>query len=189
MRRTPLLALMSLALLASCRFDGGNAEDAQRTIEVRGAHVAFTAVVPDDWGISWLEDAAACDSVIYDVEDDATVDVRFQAVPWVCEEAANSDEIGNGFHGLYRTLADVPDPKDVEKRDTDLGSAEVFTQEYYECTNSCEKWDEPVAIVTLDDPVDPYYPTLVVRVERNDISRSDFETIIDSLAVPYTGSS
>ncbi len=63
--------------------------------------------------------------------------------------------------------------------------AVVFTQEYYECTNSCERWHEPVAIITLDDPVDPDYPTLVVRAERDELSRSDLEELLGALEEPY----
>ena len=46
--------------------------------------------------------------------------------------------IGNGNHGRFRTLDDVPQPEHVEHVDTDgVGDAVVFTQQYYECTNSC----------------------------------------------------
>jgi hypothetical protein len=62
----------------------------------------------------------------------------------------------------------------------------VFVQEYVECTNSRDRWDEPVAIVTVDAPVDAAYPTLVVRGEKDLVSRAEVEEIVATLAAPAT---
>lgn len=179
----PVLGVLLLPALGSCTDDGGD-PDGTHVVEVRGAHVAFTVEVPEDWGITWVDDAAVCGSAHYELGD-----LVLQAVPTVCDEATANDRIGNGFHGVYRTVEDVPEPRQITTVDTALGPAQVFTQSYFECTNSCSDWDEPVAIVTLEEPVDPEYPTLVVRAEQDDVSREDLETIVESLALPYTGAS
>src|SRR5262245_20619310 len=69
---------------------------------------------------------------------------------------------GNGRHGVYRTTADIP----AERRSgavtvhTALGEATAFDQSYYECTNSCKNYTEPVAVIALAHPDDPAYQTL-----------------------------
>ena len=69
---------------------------------------------------------------------------------------------GNGRHGTYRTADDIP----PERRSgavgvhTALGDAIAFVQSYYECTNSCKTYTEPVAVITLAHPRDPAYQTL-----------------------------
>jgi hypothetical protein len=184
-----LLALVALAVvvpLSAC--DGsisvGGDDDTHR-LEVRGAHTAFDLEVPQDWGITDVSEAGACGSVSYDVAEDGATRLVIEAVPTACAEAGENGQIGNGQHGIYRTVDDIPDPQDSEAVETALGSATVVTQEYFECTNSCDNWDEPVAIVTLDAPVDAGYPTLVVRGEKDQVSRADFEEIVATLAAPY----
>jgi hypothetical protein len=69
---------------------------------------------------------------------------------------------GNGRHGTYRTIADIP----AERRSgavtvhTALGEAIAFDQSYYECTNSCKTYREPVAVITLAHPRDQAYQAL-----------------------------
>jgi hypothetical protein len=87
--------------------------------------------------------------------------VTIELVPVDCDD--DDDSIGNGWHGLYRTIDDVPEPIGVEHVETPIGAAVVFDQEYYECTNQCDDFLDRVAIVTLDDPADQRYPTVVIR--------------------------
>ncbi len=177
---TSAVLLGALGLVAGCDSDSGEA-DGSHEVEVRGARVGFVIEVPREWGITEVDDDRVCGSVWYRLGD-----LRIEAVPTTCEEAtANDAQIGNGYHGVFRTLADVPEPRGVEEVATGLGPASVFTQEYYECTNECDEWDEPVAIVTLDEPVDPGYPTLVVRAYHDDLSRSRLEDMVGSLEAPY----
>src|SRR5690242_14079910 len=76
--------------------------------------------------------------------------------------ASNNARPGNGRHGIYRTTADIP----VELRagaisvHTALGEATAFNQSYYECTNSCKTYTEPVAVITLAHPDDPAFQAL-----------------------------
>ncbi len=189
-----LSALLCCGLLAACDASSatgsgceGLADDCSHVVEVRGSHVHFSMRVPETWGIGYAREDAVCGSAsyrFYELPDDGGR-LRVEAVPTECDAASSSSSIGNGSHGTYRTIDDVPEPEDVGSVETLLGDAVVFTQEYYECTNSCERWHEPVAIITLDDPVDPDYPTLVVRAERVELSRSDLEELLGALEEPY----
>ena len=187
MKHLALAALAALVPLAGCEGSvsiGGDDEDTHG-LEVRGTHTAFAVEVPDDWAITDVWDADTCGSVSYVVAEDGERRLVVEAVPTSCPDAGQDSQIGNGFHGVYRTLDDVPDPQDPEDVTTGTGQATVFTQEYFECTNSCDRWDEPVAIVTLDQPVDAGYPTLVLRGEKDSVSRAELEEIVASLAAPY----
>jgi len=165
----------------------GLADDCSHLVDVRGAHVHFTVRVPSTWGIADVREDAVCDSASYRFDDlpDGWGRLRVEAVPADCEVAGSSSSIGNGTHGTYRTIDDVPEPEEAASVETALGEAVVFTQEYFECTNSCERWHEPVAIITLTDPVDRAYPTLVLRGERDGLSREELEDILDALEAPY----
>lgn len=165
----------------------GLADDCSHLVEVRGAHTAYTVRVPRMWGIASAREDDVCGSSSYRFDDlpDGWGRLVVEAVPTRCAEARSNASIGNGSHGVYRTLEDVPAPEDVATVRTAVGEATVFTQEYYECTNSCERWQEPVAIVELDDPLDPAYPTLVLRGEQDRLSRAELETILRGLAAPY----
>jgi hypothetical protein len=76
--------------------------------------------------------------------------------------AGDSSRPGNGRHGVFRTTADIP----AEQRfgativRTALGEATAFNQSYYECTNSCKTYTEPVAVITLAHPDDPAFQAL-----------------------------
>jgi hypothetical protein len=165
----------------------GLADDCSHVVEVRGAHAHFSVRVPASWGIVDLREDAVCDSASYKLGElpGGEGRLRAEAVPAECEVAEANDTIGNGTHGTYRTIEDVPEPQQVAQVETVLGEAVLFTQEYFECTNSCERWQEPVAIITLDEPVDRDYPTLVLRGERDELSVSDLEDILDALEQPY----
>jgi hypothetical protein len=180
-----LVALAALAVvvpLSGCHGPLSNGDTHQ--LEVRGTHTAFDVEVPDDWGILQVLDANTCGSVTYEIAVAAESRLVIEAVPTSCAEAEENTEIGNGRHGVYRTIADVPEPREKTSVDTDLGTATVFTQTYYECTNSCDNWNEPVAIISLAAPVDAGYPTLVVRGEKELVSRDDLEDILKTLAAP-----
>ena len=180
--------LMALfPLLLGCGGGDGVPDDTgdTHTVSVFGAHTAFTLDVPEDWAFTFVTDNATCGSGSYQLGDRLAV----VAVPTSCAQAAHNGQIGNGFHGLYRIVDDVVKPLDETTVTTPAGTATVFTQAYFECTNSCDNWDEPVAIVTLAQPFDPAYPTLVVRGDKNLVSRSELEKILGTLQVPAAGSS
>ncbi|MEU3270013.1 hypothetical protein ABZ639_04155 [Saccharomonospora sp. NPDC006951] len=150
----------------------------RHSVRIEGDHVAFavdgsvplTGVHESGWP------APECSGVGYEF---AGGDLVVEAFPPECE--GKTDRVGNGNHGYYRSLADVPQPVDVRRVTTGLGEAEVFTQEYFECTNSCSDWQEPVAIVTLDDPVDEDYPTLVVRGVKDAFDRDALVVVLRAL--------
>jgi hypothetical protein len=104
------------------------------------------------------------------------LDLRIEAVPTDCA-LAGPIEPGGGEHGRYRTLDDVADPLDVEDVDTALGPAVIFTQRY-------DDVEEALAIVTLDDPVDPDYPTLVIRSDEGGFGRDELRAMLATLDPP-----
>jgi hypothetical protein len=105
-----------------------------------------------------------------------TLDLRIEAVPTDCALAGPIDP-GDGEHGRYRTIDDVADPIDVEDVDTALGPAVLFAQHYDDA-------EEALAIVTLDDPVDPNYPTLVIRSDDGDFGRDELRAMLATLDPP-----
>jgi hypothetical protein len=184
MLRIVAALLLTVAVTGCDHLGHGDDSDQDRQLDVRGAHTAFDLKVHDDWAITEVQDAGTCGSVSYRIDAPSEARLVVEAVPTECAEAQENTEIGNGRHGVYRTLDDVPAPRDEKAVDTGLGKATVFTQTYYECTNSCENWNEPVAIVTLETPVDAGYPTLVVRGEKETVSRADLEEIVATLMTP-----
>ncbi|MET7396567.1 hypothetical protein ABZS66_24105 [Dactylosporangium sp. NPDC005572] len=96
--------------------------------------------------------------------------VRLAAYATTCSTDGNG-RIGNGRHGVYRSAADVPADRRATAItvQTALGAGIVFSQQYYECTNSCSNYTEPVAVIALDHPADPAFPTLIVISEKGTI--------------------
>ncbi|MQY18324.1 hypothetical protein NRB20_14000 [Nocardia sp. RB20] len=109
-----------------------------------------------------------------------TVLLGIQVVPDDCKPG---NEPGNARHGHYRSLDDAAaifgadaaaifgadaaaifgaDAIHVDRTNTALGPADLFTQAYYECTNSCRHYREPVAIIELTAPADARYHNLMV---------------------------
>lgn len=76
----------------------------------------------------------------------------FAALPVGCEP----EPVGslNGRLGVFRSSADALDfSGELPAAQTAVGGAEAFFIDYTECTNSCEVYRTPVAVVTLDQPV------------------------------------
>jgi hypothetical protein len=100
--------------------------------------------------------------------------------------AGDTSRPGNGRHGVYRTTADIP----AEWRSgaptvhTALGEATTFNQSYYECTNSCKDYTEPVAVITLAHPDDPAFPALTAYSVKGTIGLDRLTEILrDQLLV------
>lgn len=108
--------------------------------------------------------------------------LEIESVPADCD-VDNADP-GNGDHGYYRTLDDcahVECEENAEELRTSAGTAHLFTQPYYECTNECDDYTDRVAIVTLDRPTDPNHPTVVIRSNKDEIPAWFFEKIVRDL--------
>ena len=121
--------------------------------------VAFGVRAPGAAGTSPAVRTSPCARVVLDLGD-----ITIEANATACEPWGGTP--GNGRHGLYRTPADIPPGTATETIRTPLGEAVVFTQEYFEATNSVTRWREPVAIVTLTEPGSPTHPTLVLRSDK-----------------------
>lgn len=153
-------------------------------LEVATNHVAFAVEVPAGAGFSDVTATPTTDECPKASYESTYGGLVAEVVARDCAVQRKA-QIGNGHHGDYRTLDDVPSPKDVEQVSTDgLGDAAIFTQRYFECTNFCSDWDEPVAIITLDTPRDGNYPTVVVRSEKGELDRADFTKLIHTMSEP-----
>ncbi|MGW9208011.1 hypothetical protein ACWGR4_13585 [Embleya sp. NPDC055664] len=118
-----------------------------------------------------------CDRVLLALDD-----VTIESNEVTCK--APGGPPGNGWHGLYRTAADVPPGAVTQTVQTPLGEAVLFTQEYYEATNSVRRWREPVAIVTLGNPRSRNHPTLVVRADKGGLDQSRLAGFVRANLLP-----
>ena len=102
-----------------------------------------------------------------------------------CPEAACADEAQdaplNGEHGDYITVEDVPEPRDVATVEVPLGSATTFLQDYEECTQECVVTEDRVALVALDPRSVGAYPTLMVQVDSEVLSESEFLDLVGAI--------
>jgi hypothetical protein len=105
--------------------------------------------------------------------------VRFAAYASTCETRDNGRP-GNGSHGVYRMIADIPDERrgGATTVHTALGDATLFTQPYYECTNSCRNYTEAVAVIALDRPADPAFRTLTAYAVKGDATPERLATLL-----------
>jgi hypothetical protein len=179
-RRSPWLLLVpALALVAGCH--SGGSDVGSQLVEVSTPHTSFGLDLDHGWAMTRVYEGDPCGSVTYVVDDVLTGEdeLAVSAVPTDCPEASQNSRIGNGRHGVYRTIADVPAPLDQKQVTTPIGPGLLFDQAYYECTNRCDHWTEPVVIITLDHPVDPAYPTLVVRGTKDAVARARLTSIVE----------
>jgi hypothetical protein len=100
--------------------------------------------------------------------------------------ASGNARPGNGRHGGYRSVADIPADRLAASVTvhTVLGDAVAFTQPYYECTNSCHTYTEPVAMITLDHPYDPAHPAPMVYSEKGTIGLDQMESVLRDQLLP-----
>ncbi len=87
---------------------------------------------------------------------------------------------GNGRRPLFHSTADLTKDQLSQAHRFSIGSGTVvtFEQPYFECTQSCKHWSEPVALVMPDTPADRAYPTLVIRSDRAALDRADLEDLV-----------
>lgn len=179
-----VVILVMLLIATAIGFIVTSADDEQSRITVSGEQVAFELMAPTGTAISQVVIGGSSG----EADDCKVVDYLFnahgleiEAIPADCK-VQNGQQIINGNHGAYRTMADVPKPEAVAEVKTFLGRATVFTQSYAEYTNTSSHWDEPVAVISFDDPVDPDYPTLVVRSNRGELDRGQFTDLVKGLS-------
>lgn len=158
-------------------------DPSEHTVSIDTEHLAVELTVPGDLAVDRVHagpfygPALDCRILRYRFGGDLVLEAFEDAC-----EIDSTQRVINGRHGFYRTLDDVPEPVDVSEVATDAGPAEVFVQEYAEYTNSSNYWDEPVAIVTLSDPVDSDFPTLVLRSDKGELSREELTKVVASLS-------
>jgi hypothetical protein len=112
-----------------------------------------------------------CPGFSADVSLGGDARVTLAAFATRCPIGTGNSNLGNGRHGVYRTSADIPAGSSAGARTvhTALGDATVFTQPYYECTNSCKNYTEPVAVLTLTQPQDSTVQALTVYSAKGTI--------------------
>jgi hypothetical protein len=183
------LAVLVL-LLPVVRDVVGMTEPSRTTVRIADDRLRIEVELPDGFAITDIAPRSEVDSCPTQVYRLAAADhdlgrLELELVPADCElPGKDKQRILNGRHGVYRSIDDVPEPLDVARLGTELGPATVFTQKYVECTNGCNTFFEPVAIVKLDHPVDPDYPVLVLRGDGEDLSRDDLNLVLASVSRP-----
>jgi hypothetical protein len=116
---------------------------------------------------------------------EAHVDLGSDGSVWLVAYATScsgghNERLGNGHHGVYRTTDDIPESlrSGATKVNTVLGTATTFEQGYYECTNSCKDFGEPVAVITLDHPADGGVQALTAYSPYGSIDVEDLSTFL-----------
>ncbi|GAA3651320.1 hypothetical protein [Microbacterium marinilacus] len=172
-----LLVVLSLVLPALL---GGRLwVSSGRHVEISDPRFAIDLRVPDRLTITRVSarpDADGCATARYSFGSDLTLEAHSSACAGL-EQGPRA----NGSHGVYVSLEDVAEPREAAEVQTRLGPAQVFVQQYTECTNLCRDFEEPVAIISLDDPDDASYPSLVLRSDRGELSRDELTEIVTSL--------
>ena len=119
---------------------------------------------------------------LIDLGSDGTVELKAYATSCASDNARP----GNGRHGIYRTTADIPAGlrAGAISVHTALGEATAFNQSYYECTNSCKTYTEPVAVITLAHTDDPAYQALTAFSVKGSIGLDQLTALLrDQLLV------
>ncbi len=171
-----------LGLLGAFGGAGSGRSSPTTRLSVVDDRIAFEIKVPPGTMISGFYSGARRDCQIAEI-DFSDHGLRAYAAARTCESPARG-RTGNGNHGTYRTIADVAAPKAVQRVDSWLGPADVFSQDYYECTNACRNYTEPVAVVMLQQPVNPDFPTLVLISTKGELDRAALTRIVRDLAEP-----
>ncbi len=169
-----LLALLALALLAGGCHAGPVDPDpvSAPTVAPVGGPVAFHVRLGAGQAITTRSPQPDnCPGVTADVTVGAHATLTVLAFAVTCAPGGDNARPGNGRHGVYRTSADIPAQRRPDARTvhTALGDALAFTQPYYECTNSCRNYTEPVAVITLAQPGDPALRALTVYSDKGSV--------------------
>jgi hypothetical protein len=165
--------------------DGGPAE----TVDLGAGMVAE---LPEGWEVGEITEAT--DSLPSEVPGDCTslrgwlspgddqprVDLQLNSAG--CRGLEPLDQIGNGYHGTYVTIDDVGDPADVEEHQVATGTLVTFSQDYFECTNECNDYDDHVGLLTLTVPRDPAFPTLTVLDTKGERSFDELVALADAIS-------
>lgn len=198
MRPQPLAFVTVAALLfGACADDGEPVEPQPQPdtsteeilpIETSSLGEGLAVDLPADWEVTPF---APDDETPGDADDGctslraalgdgaATVDLQLNSTE--CSDREPTGRIGNGFHGVYVTLDDVADPSNVETHEVPAGTLATFTQDYYECTNSCADYQDHVGLLELDDPPDPDRPTLVLLSPRGELALDQLVALAEAV--------
>lgn len=96
-------------------------------------------------------------------------------------EHSRGDQIGNGRHGEYVELEDVPDPLRVEEQDVPAGHLTTFSQIYFEATNSYNEYEDNVGLLELTTPSDPERPTLMLLDSKGELPMDGLVAVAEAI--------
>lgn len=178
--KTIAVLVVATAASAGCRTAAPTppAPATSPTVAVVARPVAFHVQLEAGQTLSLRTPAASCPGLDGMVLLSPGKHLSFFAYSTSCDP--DTSRPGNGRHGVYRTTADIP----ADRRagavtfPTALGPATAFLQLYYECTNSCHDYTEPVAVITLDHPSDPAYPALVVSADQGSLDLNELTNLL-----------
>jgi hypothetical protein len=147
------------------------------TVAAIGGPVAFHVRL--NAGQAWTTSSPlpeGCPGLSVDVNLGGKAELVLVAYATTCPAGEGNSKPGNGRHGVYRTAADIPADRRSSALavDTALGSGLVFSQPYYECTNSCHNYTEQVAVITLAQPPDKTVQTLTVYSPKGSVGLEKF---------------
>jgi hypothetical protein len=146
----------------------------------------LVAELPAGWEVEpfadWEDGANVepCSRRAASVSDGASY-MRLELNSRGCAGIEQDSQIGNGYHGVYVGIDDVPEPQDVAEQDVAAGTLTTFSQEYFECTNSCSDFDDNVGLLALTSPPDPDFPTLVLLDEKGEHPIEDLVALADAI--------
>jgi hypothetical protein len=161
-------------------------------VEVVELGAGLVAALPEGWEVGKIAEAsdalpsgvpAGCTSLRgWLGPDDDRPPVELQLNSTGCGGLGPLDQIGNGYHGTYVSVDDVQDPTDVEEHQVTAGTLVTFGQEYFECTNECNDYDDHVGLLALTAPPDPAFPALTVLDPKGERSLDELVALADAIS-------
>lgn len=210
-RLAPLVA--GAVLLAACGDDSANGEDAEvetgetdeeaateteaawpgdgSTTDTFDLGEGLVADLPTDWQVEPFElpdpdnvPGGECAGPVASL-DTGGGRLSLELNPRDCDrdDDPNERQIGNGNHGLYVTMDDVPEPRDVADHEVTAGSLVTFVQDYFECTNECTDYEDNIGLLELAAPPDPERPTVVLLDAKGEFSTDALVAVADAIRV------
>jgi hypothetical protein len=179
-----VVAALTAIAAAGCRADTPEPATSP-TVDAVTAPVAFHVQLHAGQTLTLASPYAGCPGLSGTIRLSSERSVILSAYATSCS-SGDTARPGNGRHGTYRTVADIPSDRraGAVTFPTPLGEATAFNQPYFECTNSCHNYTEPVAVITLDHPSDPAYPALVAYGDKGQVNLDQLTTIVKTQLEP-----
>lgn len=181
------LAVLMLLPLSGC---GASGADLSGTLSLRpfGPHLSIG--VPSGWSVSTFGDPVrdtfqpGCQYQQAALSPaDGPPYVEIDLVGKDCAGGRHQPAPGNGRHGHYVSVGDATSAADVTTASTETGTITLFTQPYYECTNSCRNYTDHVALLHFTHPPDSRFPTLMIVTDDSSVTAAELQALASSVRV------